>query len=96
MIDIYEDENGYWMDSEWKKVPRVDRRHVDGDLTATMEDANRFELVIGENARSGWPWDIWQAVCGPVGDDPKPIWDKRTGVIDREVANYWKEHYDLR
>jgi len=32
-----------------------------------------------------------------VGPDgyPKPIWDKRTGVIDREVAAYWRDHYDL-
>ena len=98
MIDIYENENAYWRDSEWKKVPRVDRRDVNGDLTATMEDANRYELVIGEKARSGGQWDIWQAVYGPVGEDgyPKPIWDKRTGVIDREVAKYWKTHYDLR
>ena len=33
----------------------------------------------------------------PVGADgyPKPIWDKRTGTIDRSVAEYWREHYDL-
>jgi hypothetical protein len=99
MVDVYRNENAYWMDSEWKKkVPRVDRREVNGDLTATMEDANRFELVLGENARSGGQWDIWQAVYGPVGQDgyPQPIWDKRTGKIDREVADYWKENYDLR
>ena len=32
-----------------------------------------------------------------VGDDgyPKPIFHKRTGEIDHEVAKYWKEHYDL-
>ena len=23
------------------------------------------------------------------------IWDKRTGVIDKKVAEYWREHYDL-
>ncbi len=98
MVDIYRNENAYWMDSEWKKVPRVDRREVNGDLTATMEDANRYELVLGENARSGGQWDIWQAVYGPVGQDgyPQPIWNKRTGAIDREVADYWKENYDLR
>jgi enterochelin esterase-like enzyme len=98
MVDIYENRNGYWMDSEWKKVPRVDRREENGDLTATMEDANRYELVLGENARSGGQWDIWQAVYGPVGQDgyPQPIWNKRTGAIDREVADYWKENYDLR
>ncbi|HEY7817328.1 MAG TPA: alpha/beta hydrolase-fold protein [Vicinamibacteria bacterium] len=98
MVNVYENENAYWMDSEWKKVPRVDRREVNGDLTATMEDANRFELVLGENARSGGQWDIWQAVYGPVGQEgyPQPIWNKRTGKIDREVADYWKENYDLR
>jgi enterochelin esterase-like enzyme len=98
MVDIYRNENAYWMDSEWKKVPRVDRREENGDLTATMEDANRYELVLGENARSGGQWDIWQAVYGPVGQDgyPQPIWNKRTGAIDREVADYWKENYDLR
>ena len=34
----------------------------------------------------------------PVGPDgyPKRIWDKQTGVIDPEVAAYWREHYDLR
>jgi hypothetical protein len=98
MVDVYENENAYWMDSEWKKVPRVDRREVNGDLTATMEDANRYELVLGENARSGGQWDIWQAVYGPVGQDgyPHPIWNKRTGAIDGEVADYWKENYDLR
>ncbi len=97
-INIYEHENAYWEDSEWKKVPRADRRDVDGTLTATMEDANRFELVLGTNARSGRQWDIWQAVYGPVGQDgyPKPIWDKRTGKIDKDVAQYWKDNYDLR
>ena len=99
MVNVYENRNAYWMDSEWKKnVPRIDRREVNGDLTATMEDANRYELVLGENARSGGQWDIWQAVYGPVGQDgyPQPIWNKRTGVIDGEVADYWKENYDLR
>jgi hypothetical protein len=98
MVDVYRNENAYWMESDWKKVPRVDRREPNGDLTATMEDANRYELVLGEKARSGGQWDIWQAVYGPVGEDgyPQPIWDKRTGRIDREVADYWKENYDLR
>jgi hypothetical protein len=31
-----------------------------------------------------------------VGADgyPAEIFDRRTGAIDREVAEYWKEHYD--
>ena len=59
---------------------------------------NRREYILGNKSRSGDQWDIWQAVYSPVGDDgyPKPIWNKLTGEIDREVANYWKENYDLR
>ena len=53
--------------------------------------------MLGTKGRSGGQWDIWQAVYSPVGADgyPKPIWDKRTGVIDKEVAAFWKENYDL-
>ena len=58
---------------------------------------NRLELVLGTHSRSGGQWDIWQAVFSPAGADgyPKPIWDKKTGVIDPQVAAYWREHYDL-
>ena len=62
-----------------------------------LEDINRHELVLGTKSRSGQQWDIWEAVYSPVGPDgyPKRIWDKQTGVIDQEVAKYWREHYDL-
>jgi hypothetical protein len=42
--------------------------------------------------------DIFMATFGPVGPDgyPKLLYDKWTGVIDRSVAEYWREHYDLR
>ena len=59
--------------------------------------ANRLELVLGTKSRSGQQWDIWEAVFSPVGADgyPQRIWDKRTGAIDRKVADYWRDHYDL-
>jgi hypothetical protein len=62
-----------------------------------MEQDNLAELVLGTKDRSGGQWAIWEAVFSPVADDgyPKPVWDKRTGVIDPVVAAYWKEHYDL-
>lgn len=58
---------------------------------------NHHELALATRGRSGGQWDIWQAVYSPVGPDgyPQPIWDKLTGVIDPEVAAYWREHYDL-
>src|SRR5262249_4956996 len=69
----------------------------DGTMQATMEQDNLQELALGERSRSGGQYDIWEAVYSPVGPDgyPKRIWDKRTGAIDKSVAAYWREHYDL-
>src|SRR5690606_11705336 len=72
-------------------------RTVDGNVDYTIADENAFERTVGPNSRSGGQWAIWEAVFGPVGPDgyPAPIWDPVTGEIDREVAAYWREHYDL-
>jgi hypothetical protein len=96
-VNIYEHENAYYADANWKHVPRPGKRNYLGELAATVEDQNQMELALGANGRSGGQFDIWQAVYSPVGSDgyPKPIWDKLTGKIDRSVAEYWREHYDL-
>ena len=97
-VDIYQDVNAYWAESHWRRVPRIDRREVNGDITAAMEEANRLEMVLGTRGRSAGQWDVWQAVYSPLGADgyPRPIYDKRSGLIDREVAVHWRERYDLR
>ena len=97
VVNIYEHENAYYADSKWKRMPRPGKRNYLGELSATVEDMNHMELVLGTNSRSGGQFDIWQAVYSPVGSDgyPKPIWDKLTGKIDRSVAEYWRENYDL-
>jgi hypothetical protein len=96
-VNIYEDRNAYTVDAPWKQTPRIAMRDYLGRPTATLEEANRYELVLGTNSRSGQQWDIWQAVFSPVGADgyPQPIWNKRTGEIDRSVAGYWRDNYDL-
>ena len=98
LVNIYEDKNAYYSDSQWKPTPRPAKRNEIGQVSSTIEQRNHLELVLGTKGRSGEQWDIWQAVYGPVNEDgyPKPIWDKMTGVIDHSVAAYWKEHYDLR
>jgi hypothetical protein len=95
--DLYKDTNAYYVDSFWKHTPRPGARDGLGRTTSTIEENNRRELVLGGHGRSGDQWDIWQAVYSPVGADgyPAPIWDKRTGVIDHKIAEYWKQHYDL-
>jgi hypothetical protein len=98
VVNIYEDKNAYYDEGPWHKVPRPGARNYLGHVSSTLESVNRHELVLGTRSRSGQQWDIWEAVYSPVGPDgyPKRIWDKRTGVIDPEVARYWRDHYDLR
>ncbi len=98
IVNIYADTNAYWLQRDWMKIDRPTQHRPDGNITAMMKDENWFELVSGTRSRSGGQWDIWEATYGPVGADgyPIPIWDKRTGVINKQVAQYWKEHYDLR
>ncbi|MFC2161979.1 alpha/beta hydrolase-fold protein, partial [Acidobacteriota bacterium] len=98
LVNIYEDKNAYYMDGPWKNTKRPGSRNYLGQINTTLEDMNHRELVIGTNSRSGDQWDIWQAVYSPVGQNgyPKPIWNKLTGEIDIEVAEYWRENYDLR
>ena len=97
VVNVYEDANAYRWSGPWGAVATPAHRDYLGHIQATVEQTNRLELVLGSRSRSGGQWDIWEAVFSPVGADgyPKPIWDKRTGVIDKEVAAYWKEHYDL-
>jgi len=98
VVDIYNDDNAYYTEGAFKQTLRPGKRDGKGHLQAYLKDMNRREYILGNKSRSGDQWDIWQAVYSPVGDDgyPKPIWNKLTGEIDREVANYWKENYDLR
>lgn len=97
MVNLYKDTNAYFWEGPFKKTPKPGKRNYLGEMQCTLQDMNNREMVIGSKGRSGDQWDIWQAVYSPVGEDgyPKPIWDKKTGVIDRSVANYWKENFDL-
>ncbi|HSG00426.1 MAG TPA: alpha/beta hydrolase-fold protein [Vicinamibacterales bacterium] len=96
-INIYEDENAFYKQYEWRREPTINSRETDGRVRLTSEQRNRWELVNGTRGRSGEQLDIWSAVYGPLGADGyfEPLFDKRTGVINPEVAAYWRDHYDL-
>ncbi|NIN72528.1 MAG: hypothetical protein GTO46_11540 [Gemmatimonadetes bacterium] len=98
LVNIYEDENAYYVDGQFKRVERPGHRNWLGEVDRTLRDFNHLELVLGTKSRSGDQFDIWEAVYSPMGDDgyPRRIWDKYTGEIDHEVAEYWRENYDLR
>lgn len=98
IVNVYDDENAYRVAGDFSAIERPAYRDYLGNITVTMEDENHMELVIGDKSRSGGQWDIWEAVFSPMGDDgyPMRIWDKKTGVINHEVAEYWRENYDMR
>jgi len=97
-INIYKDKNAFYKEIDWRREPTINSREINGQVRSTSEQRNHFELVNGTRGRSGEQLDIWSAVFGPLGRDGyfEPLFDKRTGVVNPEVAQYWKDHYDLR
>lgn len=98
IVDIYNDKNAYYYEGDFKQILKPGHRDYLGQINATLRDMNMRELALGTKSRSGQQWDIWEATYSPLDKDgyPKRLWDKYTGEIDKEVAEYWRENYDLR
>jgi hypothetical protein len=96
-INVYKDDNAFYRTIDWRTVPIINTREINGHVRLTSEQRNHMELVNGTKGRSGEQLDIWSAVFGPVGKDGyfEPLFDKRIGTINRTVADYWRDHYDL-
>src|SRR5262249_25317387 len=97
LINIYRDENAY-INRHGFERPAM--RETNGDVVYTVRHECAVEVVLGRGDRwelSGKDWCAWNATFGPRGDDglPKPLWDGKTGKIDRSVVEHWKQ-YDLR
>jgi hypothetical protein len=97
VVNLYDDKNAYVLQGAHKQVEVPAMRDYLGHVTITQRGVNYYELALGDKGRSGEQYDIWQAVFSPAGEDgyPKKIFDKMTGEIDHDVANYWRDHYDL-
>lgn len=97
VVNIYADTNAYFIDSRWRRTPRAGMQDYLGRPASTLQELAQNEMAIASKGRSGGQWDIWTATFSPLGDDgyPKPLWDRATGRIDKSVAEYWREHYDL-
>ena len=98
LINIYKDDNAYKLTGEASSVERPAFRNYMGEVFATQRDTNYLELALGDKTRSG---PAVRHLAGRIRaerrDDgyPKPVFDKVTGLIDRNVAEYWRSHYDL-
>lgn len=97
VINLYADDSAYVNRYGFE---RPSMREASGDVRLTVRHECRLEAVFGRGGRwtlSGRDWAAWNAAFGPRGDDglPQPIWDGRTGRIDRTAAEHWQK-YDLR
>jgi S-formylglutathione hydrolase FrmB len=97
LVNIYQDDNAYINQHGFE---RPGARDVTGDVRYTMRHECQVENVLGRGdswTLSGGQWGAWNATYGARGHDglPVPLWDPRTGVIDRKAAEHWKK-YDLR
>jgi hypothetical protein len=98
--DIYSDTNAFVLRTgPFNTSERPFQRTVAGQVLTSVREISRFEDVLGSHGRSGFQLEAWEAVYGPVGADgyPVPLWNKRTGTIDKTVAAYMRDHgFDLR
>lgn len=97
LIDIYNDTNAY---VNRFGFDRPGTRTFDGDIVATVRHECQLERVLGRGGRwelGGRDWASWNATYGPKGKDglPVPLWDGKTGVIDKTVLDHWRK-YDLK
>ena len=93
LVNIYDDPNAYFSDYPESLLPIIAAKDYATGEFLTMEQWNQWTLALGTHGRSGLSeWDIYQAAFGPQGCDgyPAEIWDKKTGVIDHNVARAWR------
>ncbi|MEP7320587.1 MAG: hypothetical protein ABI761_01665 [Saprospiraceae bacterium] len=97
LTNIYEDKNAFFYNGPFNKLARPGLRNYLGQISTSVQAMNHKELVLGTHSRSGEQYDIWEATFSPIGKDgyPQRIFDKKSGEIDKNVAAYWKENYDL-
>ena len=99
IINLYEDKNAYTIArSDWIEQERPSERMPDGQTNFTVRQETQLNTARGSRLRGGGDFANWQAVWGPTDTEgyPKPVWDEQTGVIDHEVAEYWRAHdFDL-
>ena len=88
-IDVYRFANAY-TDPDGKPIPLVRRN---GEWAQTIQEFVEKELARKDH---GGQFMSFNAVFSPRGEDgrPMPLFDVKTGAIDRFVAETWKR-YDI-
>jgi hypothetical protein len=89
-IDLTKDHNAYTR-PDGKPTPLV---RMGGNEVVNFQQLSREEVVMGDY---GGQIASFEWVFSPRGTDgrPMPMFDRQTGTIHRDVADYWLAHYDL-
>jgi S-formylglutathione hydrolase FrmB len=89
-IDLYKPGVSTFVDADGKPRPVA---RVGGKAMLFYKPFSDMEGVMGH----GGQLTSFEAVFCPRGTDgkPKPLWDRKTGAVDPEVARSW-ERYDIR
>jgi hypothetical protein len=97
VVNIYEDENAYFLDSRFKRTPRPGRRDWLGHVGSTLEEMNHLELVLGTHSRSGQTvghmgGDVFAAgsrrlSTSPVGQAYRRDRSRCRGILARELRS---------
>jgi len=95
VVNIYEDKNRTTPMVPSRRTPRPDSATIWPDALDGRAGQSHG-AVLGTKSLSRGSGTSGRRVLASGGDGyPKRIWDKRTGDIDKSVADYWREHYDL-
>jgi hypothetical protein len=95
VVDLYEDEN-LFVDEEGQERPSMKRvvgRGGKTEVRMTIRQECGMEFAIDPSGRSGQQWDAWEAMFSPLDEAtgaPRPLFDPKTGAIDRATVEHWK------
>ena len=89
-VNIYEKDGNAFRDAQGNLLPLA--RHG-ASVLLTFKQFSDMDHVVGRGEQLG----SFEAVFSPRGPDgnPAPLWDRRTGKLDPDVARHW-EKYDIR
>ena len=90
-VDLYARGANIYRDAKGAARPLERDR---GGVRMTIEQAAKLEAVLGHD---GGQLRSFEWVFSPHGGDgaPAPLFDRATGKVDRAVAAYWRDRYDI-
>lgn len=97
LINIYKDNNAFVNEYGYE---RPVAREVSGEPMISLRDFIQYENVLGSTntyINSGGQFSAHTALYSPKAENgyPKPLFDPKSGAIDKEVAEHWKK-YDFK